>query len=41
MDHPALLPKDPSVTAANHAEAEWQRKAKEDERKKRQQKLLA
>ena len=39
-DHPAPLPRDPSVRAANCAEVERQRKAKEDERKKRQRKLL-
>ena len=40
-DHPAPLPKDPSVTAANRAMAEWKRKAKEDKRRKKQQKLRA
>ena len=35
-DHPVPLPRDPTVRADNHAEAERQRKAKEDERKKRQ-----
>ena len=34
-DHPVLLPRHPAVRAANHAEAERQRKAKEDERKNR------
>ena len=29
------------MRAANHAEAEWRRKVKEDERKKRQHKLWA
>ena len=37
----AALPRDLSVRAANRTKDEWQRKAKEDERKKRQQKLLA
>ena len=41
MDHPAPLPKDPAVTAANRAMAERQRKVKEDERRKKQQKLWA
>ena len=40
-DHPVPLPRDPTVRADNHAEAERQRKAKEDKRKKKQQKLLA
>ena len=41
MDFLAPLPRDPSVRAANHAEAERQRKAKEDKRKKKKQKLRA
>ena len=36
MDHLSLLPKDPSLMAANRAEAKWQRKAKEDKRRKKQ-----
>ena len=36
MDHPAPLPRDPSMREVNHAKAERLRKAKEDERKKRQ-----
>ena len=39
MDHLALLLKDPSLTVANRTEAEWQRKVKEDERRRKQQKL--
>ena len=39
MDHLSLLPKDPSLMAANRAEAKWQRKAKEDKRREKQQKL--
>jgi len=35
------LSKDPFVVAANHVVAEWQRKTKEVERKKKQQKLQA
>lgn len=34
-DSPAPLPKDPVVTAANCIENEWQRKTKEDKRKKK------
>jgi len=34
-DHPASLPRDLAMRAANHAETERQRKAKEDERKKK------
>ena len=30
MDHPALLPRDSAMRAANHAKVEWLRKAKED-----------
>jgi len=41
MDHLAPLPKDPSVMAANRAKDERWRKAKEDERRKKQQKLRA
>ncbi|XP_066347672.1 uncharacterized protein [Miscanthus floridulus] len=41
MDHPASLPRDSSVRAANHAEGERLRKAKEDKRKKQQRKLQA
>ena len=41
MDHPAPLPRDLSVRATNHAEGEQLRKAKEDKRKKKQQKLQA
>jgi len=36
MDHPVPLPRDLSVRAANHAEGERLRKAKEDKGKKRQ-----
>ena len=35
-DHLVPLPRDPAMRAVNHTEAERQRKAKEDERKKRQ-----
>ena len=41
MDHPTLLPRDSFVRAANHAEGEWLRKAKEDKRKKKLRKLYA
>ena len=41
MDHPAPLPRDSAVRAANHAEGERLRKAKEDKKRKRQQKLQA
>ena len=41
MDHPAPLPKDPSVTVASCTDPEQQRKVKEDERRKKQQKLCA
>ena len=41
MDLLAPLLRDPSMRAVNRAEAEWQRKVKEDKRKKRQWKLLA
>ena len=41
QDHPVLLPKDPFVMVANRAAAEWQRKTKEVEGKKKQQKLQA
>ncbi|XP_066385202.1 high mobility group B protein 7-like [Miscanthus floridulus] len=41
MDHSALLPRDLSVRVANRTEGERLRKAKEDKRKKRQQKLRA
>ena len=40
MDHPTSLPRDSSVRAANRADGERLRKAKEDKRKK-QQKLQA
>ena len=36
MDRPVSLPKDPLVVAANHTVADWQKKAKEDERRKKQ-----
>ena len=38
MDCPAPLLKDKFMAVANHAMAEWQRKTKEFERKKKQQK---
>ena len=41
MDHPAPLPRDSSVRAANRAEGERLRKAKEDKKRKRQWKLQA
>ena len=41
MDHPAPLPRDLAVRAANHAAGERLRKAKEDKRKKKQWKLQA
>jgi len=39
MDHTAPLLRDSSMRAVNHAEGEHLRKAKEDKRKKKQQKL--
>ena len=41
IDHLAPLLRDSSVRAANHTKGEWLRKAKEDKRRKRQQKLQA
>jgi hypothetical protein len=41
MDHPTLLPRDSAMKLANHAKAEWLKKAKEDKMRKRQQKLRA
>lgn len=41
MDHMALLPKDPFVVVVNHTVAEWEKKTKEVERKKKQRKLQA
>ena len=41
MDHPAPLPRDSSVRAANRAEGKRLRTTKEDKRKKKQQKLQA
>ena len=41
MEHLAPLPWDSSVRAANHAEGERLRKAKEDKKRKRQRKLQA
>ena len=41
MDHSALLSKDTLVAAVNRIVAEWQKKAKEVERRKKQQKLQA
>ena len=41
MDHPTLLPKDSAMRMENRAEGERLRKAKEDKRKKKQQKLQA
>jgi hypothetical protein len=41
MDHLASLLRDSSVRVVNHAEGERLRKAKEDRKRKRQQKLLA
>ena len=41
MDHPAPLPRDSSVRAANRAEGKRLRKAKEDKKRKKQQKLWA
>ena len=39
MDRPTPLPKDPFVAVANRTVAEWQKKTKEVERKKKQEKL--
>ena len=41
MDYLAPLPRDSSIRASNHAEGEWLRKAKEDKKRKKQQKLWA
>jgi len=41
MDHPAPLPRNSSVRAANRAEGKRLRKKKEDKRKKKQRKLQA
>ena len=38
MECAALLPKDPLMAVANRTMAEWQKKMKEVERKKKQQK---
>jgi len=39
MDHVAPLLKDPFMAAVNRTTAEWQKKTKEVQRKKKQQKL--
>jgi len=39
MDHAAPLLKDPFVVVENRTTAEWEKKTKEVERKKKQQKL--
>ena len=41
MDHPTPLPRDSTVRVANHVEGERLRKAKEDEKRKKQWKLQA
>ena len=41
MDHPAPLPRDLAVRVANCVEGERLRKAKEDKKRKKQQKLQA
>ena len=41
MDHLAPLPRDSAVRAMNHAEGERLRKAKEEKKRKKQQKLRA
>ena len=41
MDHPAPLPRDSTMRVVNHAEGERLRKAKEDKKRKKQQKLWA
>ena len=41
MNHLVPLPGDSAMRVANHAEGEWLRKAKEDKKRKKQQKLWA